>query len=365
MPCKRKKKKSPINNVNPKKTARKTMDNNGGKSNKEKNVNKGSNSQSGQYTHTGQNIDNQASQPLQSNQTFTNPQQSQFNGSQFNNGNGSNCNGSYNSTYTAANTPFMMMLNPSPTMMTQNFPSQHQQLQQQQQFQQCSTPLATSSPPPDMFSVIIQRLDSLDSKLGQLEHIQNSIKGINTRMDRLDQKVKNIEGKVRDLEESRNFDTNTFTELSKKQDEMNSLLAKMKQFETDQKEKEQKTQDQLIDLKCRSMRDNLVFYQLPEERGENCEEKILIFIERELKIEGACTEIRLHRAHRLGAYRHGYTRPIVAKFAFYPDRERVRKSSKNLKGTQYGISEQFPKEIISQGNNREKEKVNTSNETRS
>ena len=98
-----------------------------------------------------------------------------------------------------------------------------------------------------MFSVIIQRLDSLDSKLGQLEHIQNSIRGINTRMDRLDQKVKNIEGKIGDLEESKNFDSNTFAELSKKQDEINSLLTKMRQIETERKEKEQKTQDQLID----------------------------------------------------------------------------------------------------------------------
>ena len=101
---------------------------------KKKNVNKGGNSQNGQCT--GQNVVNQASQSFPSNQTFTNSKQSQSNGTQFNNGNGSNYNGSYNGAYAGASTPFIMMLNPSPPMMTQTFPSQNQQLQQQQQFQQ-------------------------------------------------------------------------------------------------------------------------------------------------------------------------------------------------------------------------------------
>jgi len=39
-------------------------------------------------------------------------------------------------------------------------------------------------------------------------------------------------------------------------------------------------------------------------------------------------------------------RPIVAKFAYYPDKERVRRESKELKGTPFGISEQYPQEVM-------------------
>ena len=178
----------------------------------------------------------------------------------------------------------------------------------------------------------------MDTKLTQLESIKNDVKGINWRIDKIDQKIKNIEGKVKDLEESKNFDAGLFEDMANKQREINSILSKMKKFETEQKERERKLQDEVTDLKCRSMRDNLMFYNLQEENGENCEEKVLSFIENRLGIERATTDIKLHRAHRKGTFKRGNTRPIVAKFTNYPDREKVRKAAKNLKGTEFGIS---------------------------
>lgn len=62
------------------------------------------------------------------------------------------------------------------------------------------------------------------------------------------------------------------------------------------------------------------------------------------------TDISVERVHRI---RQKPPKPgqavrpriIVAKFTFFKDRERVRKSGKMLKGTNYGIQEQFPSEI--------------------
>ena len=112
-------------------------------------------------------------------------------------------------------------------------------------------------------------------------------------------------------------------DMLKTQREMDSLLLKMKTFEKDQNDKENKLRSEIVDLKCRSMRDNLLFFQIPEEKDENCETKLLNFIENELGIVNASTQIQLHRAHRVGPFKRGKTRPIVAKFAYYPDRERV------------------------------------------
>ena len=54
------------------------------------------------------------------------------------------------------------------------------------------------------------------------------------------------------------------------------------------------------------------------------------------------------RVHRLGRKTPNPSRPrpIVAKFVHYKDWETVRKSSKVLKGTHFGVSEQFPREIV-------------------
>ena len=316
MSNKRKKNKSPTNNQNRKKSkknSQKTMDNSGGKSDKD---NKGE-----QKTANPTNPTNQASQSNGNNvanQTFP-----LYNGSN-------------------TNASFMSMLNSPPHMVNQNYPVQ----QQYQQYQQCSTPVQTMNPCPDFFSIIIQRLDSLDSKLSQLDSIQKSVKGISSRIDKMEQRIKHNEEKVKELEEVKKFDASIFEDMSNKQKEIDSVLSKVGKIEKVQNDNEKRLHEDVIDLKCRSMRDNLVFYRIQEETGEQCEEKILSFMENELKIDNAKSEIKLHRVHRIGEAKRGYTRPIVAKFAYYPDREKVRKSARNLKNTIYALSEQFPKEII-------------------
>jgi hypothetical protein len=54
---------------------------------------------------------------------------------------------------------------------------------------------------------------------------------------------------------------------------------------------------------------------------------------------------KFHRVHRFGRTGTGKPRPIVAKFVLYKDKELVQKSSKKLKGTHYGISDMYPREI--------------------
>ena len=76
-------------------------------------------------------------------------------------------------------------------------------------------------------------------------------------------------------------------------------------------------------------------------------EKVLGIIENEMRIENARRDMRLHRAHRIGRFINGKTRPIVAQFVLYPDRERVRKAGSVLReaNSKYGVSQRFPKEI--------------------
>ncbi|KAK3086429.1 hypothetical protein FSP39_018342 [Pinctada imbricata] len=48
----------------------------------------------------------------------------------------------------------------------------------------------------------------------------------------------------------------------------------------------------------------------------------------------------------MGKFVTGRTRPIVTKFSRFKQKELVRKTAPTvLKGTRYGVNEQFPKEI--------------------
>jgi hypothetical protein len=107
-------------------------------------------------------------------------------------------------------------------------------------------------------------------------------------------------------------------------------------------------------LESRSMRENLVFYGLPEppkpKNGEimdndYCEKKVKDMI----NILGVNTDdMKFDRAHRLGGDAAKKPRPIVVKFHSYTDREKVRIKSydetiKNkLKELKQGIGVQSP-----------------------
>ena len=104
---------------------------------------------------------------------------------------------------------------------------------------------------------------------------------------------------------------------------------------------------EIIDLKARSMCDNLVFYNI-QEQGENAMEKIFSFLGNELKIESPQQNIKIDLAHRMGRKQPEKTRPIVVKLNYFQDREAIRQRAHLPKGKRYGISEQFPQEIAQQ-----------------
>jgi len=101
--------------------------------------------------------------------------------------------------------------------------------------------------------------------------------------------------------------------------------------------------DKHTDLQARSMRDNLIFSGIPENKDEDTEEELRKFIAEDMQIE---QDMAFHRVHRMGNQVQGKNRPIIAKFVLHKDRELVRKNApKTLKNTNYGVNEQFPREI--------------------
>jgi hypothetical protein len=95
------------------------------------------------------------------------------------------------------------------------------------------------------------------------------------------------------------------------------------------------------------MRDNLLFFNIPENDKENTTELIHELLESKMEIKEARGNVKIDRSHRIGRKREDQRkpRPIVVKFNFHQDREYVRLNAKKLKGTNIGVSEQFPEEI--------------------
>ena len=109
---------------------------------------------------------------------------------------------------------------------------------------------------------------------------------------------------------------------------------------------------QVEELQCRTMRENLVFHNLKEIRGENCELMITDFLKRQMRIESTniysqeniSGEIRIDVAHRLGKKNSSSEtpRPVVVSFVTRKGREMVLKNAKNLKGKPQYVTEQLP-----------------------
>ncbi|KAH3838855.1 hypothetical protein DPMN_112271 [Dreissena polymorpha] len=88
--------------------------------------------------------------------------------------------------------------------------------------------------------------------------------------------MNNFETRIKALEKSCDFSGNMIENLKKKQSEFDSTLTYTSNLQSREDSvilQEHKLQAEITDLKCRSMRENLLFFQLPEEKEEQCDKK--------------------------------------------------------------------------------------------
>ena len=110
-------------------------------------------------------------------------------------------------------------------------------------------------------------------------------------------------------------------------------------------------EDKLSYLEAQSKRNNLVFHGIPEEKEEtwdDCEAAVRKILEEKMGMEEAWrdTDIAIERAHRIGRFSKGRTRPIIVKFANYKHKNNVFKNKSKLQGSDYRIQEQFSDKIM-------------------
>lgn len=102
----------------------------------------------------------------------------------------------------------------------------------------------------------------------------------------------------------------------------------------------------ILDIQTRNMHDNLIFTVIPEQSPDNPETLVKDFMKNQLKIPpDTVNKITFHRVHRLGPRSNKTSRPIIAKLEHYKHKELIKRKGKELKGTNFGLYDQFPREI--------------------
>ena len=106
-----------------------------------------------------------------------------------------------------------------------------------------------------------------------------------------------------------------------------------------------------IDIEARSRRKNLVFHGLAESRSEDCYRVLRDFLWSEMSLD--IEDLGIERLHRLGSLHNAKLksdpprRPIIAAFYEYRHTNIVLDAAYMLKATNFSVSRDYPKEILS------------------
>ncbi|KAK3105321.1 hypothetical protein FSP39_022501 [Pinctada imbricata] len=216
---------------------------------------------------------------------------------------------------------------------------------------------------------VIARLSKLDAIEERLNKFESSVMNLNT-------KVVDLEGKNVEFDKSLRFMSDKFDDFTTKiQDvgliqklradcddiqkkikdvdkieklEKESLrqedtIKHLRQSVSDLKDEKEKLNEKVVDLKWRSMKNNLLFFGIPgETKYEDTEGKLRYFLYNELGIE---RQVQFGNVHRFGRFTHGKDRPIVARFVYNDERSLVLENAFKLRNSHFGIREQFPPEM--------------------
>ncbi|XP_071138847.1 synaptonemal complex protein 1-like [Mytilus edulis] len=238
---------------------------------------------------------------------------------------------------------------------------------------------------PVMLNMVLRIVSSIDGRLKSIETSVESVKDLRKDLLLMSSHVRELETSVTDIVKSQKqletscqvlsdlFDD--VKEKSNKRDEVLSqhaaqlikhsdevrkvnndsekMLRKIQNLEkqlgntksnTQQHDtsKIQTLQNTVLDLQCRSMKNNLIFKNLEEQHTEDVEQNLRTFIYEQLGIEH---DIEFGNVHRFGKRSRNNPRPIVARFLYHNDLKMVLDNARWLKKTPYSIHQQFPSEI--------------------
>ena len=202
----------------------------------------------------------------------------------------------------------------------------------------------------EKLDLILLKLISLDSKM---EELNLTVKAIQDKVSIMETEIASVQDRQRTLD-------GKFSHMEKNAEFVDEQIIELKtalQASTDKsKDEVSECRKQVLYLEAYSRRENLKFEGIPElveatvqqnaASHEDTKNVLANFMENVLGIEDA-KDIEFQRVHRMGKPRMDGSggRTIIARFLRFPDRERVFKCGRKLKGTNYKMFEDIPKEL--------------------
>ena len=194
------------------------------------------------------------------------------------------------------------------------------------------------------------------TKLQSIEKIEKTVNSINVKVCDLEEKMKSMDTRVTETEKSCQFSAaeseSNEKELKAAKEEIKNLKKQCNDFEAAAKSLQKQCDEldmDLIDVQGRSMKQNLLFYGIAEGgEKEDCGEAAKEVLRSVLKIPNAGDNL-FDNVHRVGQFSAGKVRPIVVKFHYYTDREKIRQAAfaaaDEMKAANLGIGAQIPKKV--------------------
>ncbi|XP_038156504.1 uncharacterized protein LOC119793395 [Cyprinodon tularosa] len=180
----------------------------------------------------------------------------------------------------------------------------------------------------DVLESIDKKLTSLDARLALVEVLHKEFQA---------------------LRESLEFSQAQLASVTAENEALKGEVTKLAEGMIQLSGENRKMKESILDIQSRSMRDNLVFAGIAEQQDEDPEAIVRKFLQKKLKIPAdQVKNITFHRVHRLGGKKPDKSRPrpIVAKFEHYKQKEQVRSQGRELRGTDFSVNDQYPKEIL-------------------
>ncbi|KAF7650784.1 hypothetical protein LDENG_00120650 [Lucifuga dentata] len=178
----------------------------------------------------------------------------------------------------------------------------------------------------EMTEVEVSMFRSINNKLELLVELHKQMKKMQVSLNFAYEKIDRLESENKSLKVTMDL-------LTKK----TNTLAK----------ENKKTNETILDIQSRSMRDNLIFSGIPENLSSDDPEALLKdFMISKLKLPPDTVDsITFHHVHRLGDPKSKKPRPVIAKLEHYKHKDLIKRKARELKGSNFGINDQFPKEI--------------------
>ena len=120
----------------------------------------------------------------------------------------------------------------------------------------------------------LKKLDKLDEIEVQMKTFTNRVERVETRLEKTENESKVLQKAVTFLSEqydTAKTKTDKVTELEKQVEKSKAENEAIRQTVTDLMDMNKKLKEELLDIKCRDMRDNLVFTNINQSADENTE----------------------------------------------------------------------------------------------